>query len=249
MGIARYSKRKTNRRRPAKSKATFSKRVLSVVNGKRELKVAKNNLAANTSVEDAITQPFLIKLMPDVVQGVKEYERIGSSITLMKLVVRGYYTMTYPDTIANNNRCMVRHMVLKQRNCESADQLIAGGATFAVNNVLENSLSYLGSIQDFLTPVNKSAFIVRKDMKKIITQPSLVPGAQTGVTMSDSYWMYEYTLSFGKGKELNYRTSGANQPADFPYFIANSAAALGSNIAIPATNVRNNMVVTAYYYD
>lgn len=242
----RFRRGKPRRRAP---KLTFDKRVLSVLNKQRELKIAIHNLPVNTDVHGDITQPRLLQLMPSIVQGVNEYQRVGNSICLKKLVVRGYYKAAYPQTNATNTRMIIRHMVLKQRNSNSADQILAGPTNFLQNNFLENSAAYLGNIESFQTPINKAAFIARRDMKKVITQPALVAGAVTGVPMDDSYWMFQYTLTFGKGKVLNYRTSGTSQPADFPYFVAHSAAPLGSNTVLTANNVTMNMTATAYYYD
>lgn len=235
-------KRKTYRKKRS-PKVSFDKRVLSVVNKGRELKTAINNIPVNTDVFEDIIQQRLIKLFPDIPQGVNEYQRVGNSILLKKLVVRGYYKHQFPDAIPTNARAIIRHMVLKQRNCNSADNILTGQTAFLQNTFLEQASAYLGNIESFQTPINKSAFIVRKDMKKINTFGSL------NGPLSDSYWLFEYTLTFGKGKLLNYRTSGASQPADFPYFLAHSAASLGSNVGLSANTITFNMTTTAYYYD
>lgn len=233
-----------SRPRPRRArKANFSKRVLSVLNNQRELKTSIHSVPVNTDVFEDITQPRLIKMFPDIQQGVNEYQRVGNSIILKKLVVRGYYKHQFPDAIPTNARAIIRHMVLKQRNCNSADNILTGQTAFLQNTFLEQASAYLGNIESFQTPINKTAFIVRKDMKKVNTFGSL------NGPLDDSYWMFQYTLTFGKGKKLNYRTSGAIQPADFPYFLAHSAASLGSNVGLSANTCTFNMTTTAYYYD
>lgn len=224
-------------------KNTFAKRVLSVVNKSRELKTSIHSIPVNTDVFEDITQPRLLKLMPDIQQGVNEYQRVGNSVLLKKLVVRGYYKHQFPDATPTNARAIIRHMVLKQRNCNSADNILGGATSFLQNTLLEQAQPYLGNIESFQTPINKTAFIVRKDMKKVTNFGSLQG------PLGESYWMFKYTITFGKGKKLNYRTSGAFQPADFPYFLAHSAASLGSNVGLTANTVTMNMTTTAYYYD
>lgn len=244
MPIKKRSQRRYRRPRFRRTrKNNFSKRVLSVVNQTRELKTAIHSVPVNTDVFEDITQPRLIKLMPDIQQGVNEYQRVGNSVLLKKLVVRGYYKHQFPDATPTNARALIRHMILKQRNCNSADNILSGATSFLQNTLLEQAQPYLGNIESFQTPINKTAFIVRKDMKKVNTFGSL------NGPLDDSYWMFQYTITFGKGKKLNYRTSGAFQPADFPYFLAHSAASLGSNVGLTANTVTFNMTTTAYYYD
>jgi len=240
--MPRYFRKKRPVRRRAR-KANFSKRVLSVVNKQRELKTSIHSIPVNTDVFEDITQPRLLKLMPDIQQGVNEYQRVGNSVLLKKLVVRGYYKHQFPDATPTNHRAIIRHMVLKQRNCNSADNILSGATSFLQNTLLEQAAPYLGNIESFQTPINKTAFIVRKELKKVTNFGSLQG------PLGDSYWMFQYTITFGKGKLLNYRTSGAIQPADFPYFLAHSAASLGSNVGLSANTVTMNMTTTAYYYD
>lgn len=246
----RQFRKKPVRRRPRRApKATFAKNVLSVLNRQRELKCVFRPTAPNLTVDNTILQTDLLQLLPDIGQGTNEFQRIGNTIMLKKLVVRGYYMMNYPSSGSIDRRVCLRHMVLKQKNCNSADQLINGGASFLNNTILEQATPYYGNISSFMTPINKTAFTVKKDLKKVKTLGSYSAGASTGVDMSDSYWLFEYTINFGKGKELNYRTSGAVQPADFPYFLAHSASPLGTNSAMNPLNVLFNMTTTAYYYD
>ncbi len=246
----RQFRKKPVRRRPRRApRATFARKVLSVVNKQRELKVCFRPTAPNLPVDNTIIHTDLVKLLPDIQQGSREFDRIGNTIMLKKIVVRGYYMMNYPSGLSLDHRVCLRHMVLKQKNCNSADNILTGATQFLNNTILEQATPYYGNIASFMTPINKTAFTVKKDLKKIKTLGSFTAGASSGVDMQDSYWMFEYTLNFGKGKELNYRTTGANQPADFPYFLAHSASPLGSNSAMNPLNVLFNMTTTAYYYD
>ena len=246
---------KKNSRRGRKNKMSFDKRVLSVVNKQRELKVSKP-LSTSDIVDRDIGVADLIQLMPDIpCAGTgKEFERVGNEIILKKLVINAYYSMEFPIQSSLDTRGLIRHMVLKQRNCNSADQVLNTPGFFLSNTILENATTYNGTIQDFNTPINSNAFIVRKQMKKVVSAPitnSLSGGgAQMGGNISKSYWMVTYTLTFGKGKKLEYRNSGAVQPTNFPYFLAHSAAPMGQpqwfNDISP---IEYFQTTTAYYYD
>jgi hypothetical protein len=125
---------------------------------------------------------------------------------------------------------------------------------FLAGGILENSASYLGSIEDYNTPVNASAFISRKQLKKVMSAPvgtfNPAPSQdESGGDLDTSYFMFQYTITFGKGKKLHYRNQAANSAANFPYFIAHSASPLGSNVALPAGSVVYNMTSTAYFFD
>ena len=247
----RNSKKTTRRRR--KNKVSFDKRVLSVVNKQRELKVSRP-LTTSDIVDKDIGPSDLIQLLPDIPLGTEEYNRVGTEIVLKKLVINAYYSMEFPIQSSLDTRGLIRHMVLKQRNSNSADNVLNTVGVFLTNTMLENATTYNGSIQDFNTPINSRAFIVRKQMKKVISAPitnSLSGGgAQMGGNINKSYWMVTYTLTFGKGKKLEYRNGQASQPTNFPYFLAHSAAPMGQpqwfNQISP---VEYFQTTTAYYYD
>lgn len=136
---------------------------------------------------------------------------------------------------------------MRQRSINSAENLI-GGLGMSYNNILEPSTPYLGAVADYNTPINRDCFVVKKQFKRIMTSDfelntSPILGAD------GTYVFFNYTMTFGKGKELNYRTGGATQPDDFPYILAQSASALGSNVALGAAVVGFNLTCTPYFYD
>ncbi|AXH77904.1 MAG: putative capsid protein [Violenivirus raptis] len=242
-----YKKGRKTTKKKVSSNANFSKRVLSVINKQRELKVSKP-VSQITEVNAEITTPDLIPIMPDIPQGDGEMNREGNEITLKKIVINAYYKQTFPILVNNDSRAMVRHMVLKQRG-SNADDVINLAGTFDQNNLLENSGGYLGSIQDFNTPINKAGFVLRKQMKRVMSASVASVSEQSGGDLDSSYFMVTYTLTFGKGKKLRYKTGGASQPQAFPYFIAHSAAPLGSNTPLTQGAVQYTSTTTAYFYD
>lgn len=238
---------KKNTKRSSRPRLSFNERVLSVVNKQRELKVSKPT-SVLLEVNSAITTPDLVSIMPPIRQGDAEYEREGNEITLKKIVINGYYQQTFPVLTNNDSRAMIRHIVLKQRGTNADDVLNIAGS-FDQSNLLENSGGYLGSIQDFNTPVNKSAFVVRRQIKRVMTAPVTATALQEGGDVDSSYWMVSYTITFGKGKKLRYKIGADVQPQAFPYFLAHSASALGSNTPLSQGAVQFTSTMTAYYYD
>lgn len=247
-------KRRGQRKRgPRKPKLSFDKRVLNVLKKKQELKVSRPmSTTANNEVIGQITiaNGNVLPIMPSISQGTNEYERVGNEITLKKLVVNAYYKMNLPILTNNQARMMIRHMVVRQRNCESADLVIGTPNVFLDNVILENAAAYSGSIPNWNTPLNHEAFVSRRQLKRIMTAPVTTgTTSQESGNLNESYWMIKYTLTFGQGKKLYFRTGGATAPANFPYFLMHSAAGLGSSAVLPVDACVYNMTTTAYYTD
>jgi len=238
-------------RRSTKPKMSFAKRVLSVFNKQRELKIGDPISHIVSDVREGVTAgnrtTNIIQILSSIPQGIDESQRIGNQITLKKIVMRGYYRLQFPIGSANNARVLLRTMIMRQRSQSNASLIVNGIQPMNYNNLLEPSRSYTGAIADFNTPINGESFIVKKQMKKIMTAE--VDGLSSTLGTDGTYFFFNYTMTFGKGKTLNYRTSGAVDPEDFPYFLAHSASALGSNVALGGSLVGFNITCTPYFYD
>lgn len=238
-----------NRAHRKKSKLSFDKRVLHVLNKQRELKVSRPQ-SIETEVISGVSLPNCASIMPGISQGDNEYQRSGNQITLLKLVINSYYTNVFPVDSNRKTRPMVRRWILKQKN-SNASNVLDGTTPLLSNNFLENSQAYTGSITDFNTPVNKNAFTVRREKKRVLPCPNSqgVVNQNSG-GIDKSFWMVKDILTFGKGKKLNYRTSGSVQPSDFDYFLAHQASPMGDTAyGLGETPVYYTQTVTAYYYD
>lgn len=228
---------------------SFDKRVLSVLNGQRELKVSKP-ASIETEVTSGVGSNSYLSIMPKIDQGDNEYQRSGNQITLMKIVINSYYTNVFPVDSNRKTRPMVERWILKQNN-SNATNIITGTTPFLVNNFLENSQPHTGTITNFNTPVNKNAFTVRRERKRVLPAPnSQGPTNQNSGGIDRSFWMVQDELTFGKGKKLNYRTSGATDPVDFDYFLVHQASPMGEpGYVAGETPIYYTQTVTAYYYD
>jgi len=201
--------RKGAGRRSNRPKMPFAKRVLSVFNKQRELKCGVPLSYAITDVRDAITAATrptnFLQILGSIPQGVDENQRIGNKITLKKIVMRGYYRIQFPVGNALNCRVLIRNMIMRQRNIENSELLTAGAFAANYNTILEPSAPYLGSVADFNTPINRDAFVVKKQMKRIMTAEyaGTSVGSTPALGTSETYVFFNYTMTFGKGKELN----------------------------------------------
>jgi len=243
--------RKGVRRASKKPKMSFAKRVLSVLNKQRELKVG-TPLAVNiTNVRQDITAltrtTNVVPLLSSIVQGTGENDRIGNSITLKKIVIRGYYKMNLPTGSANSSRILIRNAIMRQRNILDARTLTSGTVALNYDILLENDSAYTGAVGDYNTPWNKDSLVVRKEFKRSVNTDYIAGGNAEG--LAESYVFFNYTMTFGKGKTLTYRSDVANYPEDFSHFMVQSASALGSTVVLATDAVSFNMVATPYFYD
>jgi len=245
--------KKVARKRKTVPRMSFDKRVLSVFNKQRELKVAK--LEGSLNVLGDITGISVLKIMPSVPQvgntgastKAQEFYRDGNSITLKKIVIRGWITQT-PDIQQSRSRYVVRHMILRQRSANATQVLDNNGADFKSGQLLENSSSFIGDIPSLQTPVNKSAFVTRYDKRHYLSSPTNISETSSiDADQVNSFKMIQKTLTFGKGKKLNYGTGGSEDSQDFPYFMTLGASTVDG---IPAdANITFNYVATAYFFD
>jgi len=133
--------RKGARRGANKAKMSFAKRVLSVLNKQRELKVG-NPLGINvTDIRPDITASTRLTnvqpILAQIVQGTGENNRIGNEITLKKIVIRGYFKMTLPTGSAGASRILIRAAILRQRNVLDAQSLVTGTINPNYTSMLE----------------------------------------------------------------------------------------------------------------
>lgn len=245
--------RKGARKGARKAQMSFSKRVLSVLNKQRELKVG-NPLQINVAdVRQDITAvnrtTNVLQILSSIVQGDGEDNRQGNKIILKKIVIRGYYRMNLPAGSSNAARFLIRNAVLRQRNILDARTLTAGVVAPNYDILLENDQPYTGAVGDYMTPWNTSNFVVRKEFKRSISTDFVGAASANAEGLAESYVFYNYTMTFGKGKELTYRSDVAAYPEDFPFFLMQSASVLGSTVVPPAGAVLFNMVATPYFYD
>lgn len=247
-----FSRKRSNQGK--KAKLSFSKRVLAVVNKQRELKVAK--ISGELAIQGDITGNQLLQVMPPVPQAgnvggssgiAQEFYRDGNSITLKKIVMRGWITQKVPAD-GSQTRYVVRHMILRQRSADSQEVLEAAGNRFENGQLLENAIPFTGNIPSLQTPVNKSAFVARMDKRHYLSSPT-INQAQLDIDadQTNNFKMVQKTLTFGKGKKLHFGTGSSPDAQNFPYFMTLGAATVDG---VPASSgLMFNYTCTAYFFD
>jgi len=245
--------RKGARKGVRKPQMSFAKRVLSVFNKQRELKCGAPLNVNISDIRPDITAvnrtTNVVPLLSSIVQGTGEDNRLGNEITLKKIVIRGYYKMNLPTGSAAASRILIRNAVMRQRNILDSRTLTAAtSVSLNYDILLESDSAYTGSVGDYNTPWNKDNCIVRKEFKRAVST-DFISGSTNAEGIAESYVFYNYTMTFGKGKVLHYRSDVAAYPEDFPFFMLQAASAMSSAVILPVGAVSFNMVATPYFYD
>lgn len=250
----KFFRKKVAKKRKTAPRLSFDKRVLSVINKQRELKVAK--VTGELPITGSINGQTILQVMPDIPQSgnvgagnavAQEFYREGNSVTLKKVVIRGWITQKTPAD-ASSSRYVVRHMILRQRSADAKDVLENAGSRFADGQLLENAKPFNGDIPSLQLPVNKSAFVARYDKRHYLSSPT-INQAQLDVDADqiNSFKMIQKTLTFGKGMKLHYGTGSSPIAQNFPYFMALGAATVDG---VPAVSgLTFNYTATAYFFD
>lgn len=250
----KFFRKKHAKKRTTAPRMSFNKRVLSVINRQRELKVA--TLSGELPIQGVINNSTILQVMPAVPQAgntgsgssaAQEFYRDGNSITLKKIKIRAWITQKVPADGART-RYVVRHLILRQRSADAQSVLANGGADFQTNLLLENAQAFTGTIPSLQLPVNKSAFVARYDKRHYLSSPT-INQAQLDIDADqiNNFKMIQKTLTFGKGMKLNYGTGGSELSQNFPYFMALGAA---TPEGVPAdSGLTFNYTATAYFFD
>jgi len=202
-------------------KETAKAGVLSIVRRmlarEMENKVIGNVLELNVSHNGAIGAADAVPIVPrirpiDSTTGSTALQRMGDKIKPKSLTVRGVVTLR-PDAGTIQN-FYVRVLILSQKNLKTGAQVTAGVDSAhllrpAIDAVGSDQVSYDGSTQRSLYPVNKDLFKVYMDKTVMICAsiPSATGAQQPNATFRWSYTFKSLPASFtfddGNGNYVN----------------------------------------------
>lgn len=259
--------RKVSYSRGSRAKAVHGRRtdttamrsaMLRTINSQRETKVATLRVSEFYMNRGITNKSDLQNIMPEIPQGTQEYERLGNTIRVAKVVVRGYYRVSGVPSTAQSQHVSIRHMIFQQYGADST--ALIDDSSFDTNNLLEASSPYVGTPMDNLTPLNGSAFKTHTDKRETLVQqsqasaPAITEQPAFPTSGSKGFKDFVFTINFGPaGRKLTYRTSGSDIPENFPFVMAASQNTQG--LSSQAINVTGNPLInmsyhsTVYYHD
>ena len=241
------------RKRPA-----LAKMVKQILNRNEETKIVSTTLAYTgfnssiTATGDALT------VLPQVPQGVSQSGRIGSAITPLKLVIRGYIVYradAYQPAVMLGGRlfCWSDKTVSNYAISTSAGQLFnlldAGGT----------SQTFDGTVTRYELPHNTDQFRFYADKKFRVLKPfgytnTLGTSSTTAIASMDKSMYHPFTITIPASKMpkmLKYdSTLSANYPTNFaPYLSLGYCDLMTYGPDVTPTQLGMSFTSTLYYKD
>lgn len=235
-----YAKRLPYKRRPRArrgKRTTFAKKVLAVVRKTREIK-QKTFAVSGYRFVDTPLGNNIEEIMGTIAQGTGNDERIGTEINLLSIQFRGQVRYTHIAGVPIT--AYARLMILRQKNVGSAHDIVVQPALYKANDLLQNDQPWTSTILDTITPINRDAFTVKKQIKLKLQNASNFQGNDSMPVSSLSSRLFTYNMKFGAGKRITYDSNdtplGIIESNNFPFFLLPCAAKVdGSPLANAVT--------------
>lgn len=170
-------------------KANFVRAVKSVISSQVEDKHAHistgNNLVLfNSGINSS---GDMLQIIPNIAQGVGDYQRIGDKVIAKKLEVSGYVRLAINSEVLeqrSTSNVIVRMMVLsmKNRNGLYADALGAAANLASLLKKGGTTSGFTGVLGDINAKINTDWFTVHSDRKFYLTQDLLVQSGSAGIS-------------------------------------------------------------------
>ena len=219
-------------RRPIRTmlrkKPALAKMVKQIMNRNEETKIATNQYGFTSFNSGISSSGDLQVVLPSVTQGVGQGNRVGSAITPIKLVIRGYVVYrcdTYQPAVMLGGRLFC----FSDKTVSSYTVATSAGSNYNLLDVGGTSSSFTGSAIQFEYPHNNDQFKFYMDKKFKMLKPwgytnTLGTSATSAITSFNStmYVPFKLTIPASKmPKMLKYdSTLSTSYPTNFAPFMA-----------------------------
>lgn len=210
MAGKKTTKRKFRKGRTKKrSRKTFAKRVGAIINKGRETKEVYNNLAQTSFNSGIDSAGDVIRILPNMANGLGEAQRIGNQVQALSLTVKGaiiYNPSAGQFGTYSNTRLGIRMMIVQPKAYSSYDAIQANATTW-LPQLLRKGLTqtaFTGVLDDLWAPINTEA--ITKYYDKVFMMTSPLQSTAVGYTeFLGSTKLFSKTFKFkGAGKVLRY---------------------------------------------
>jgi hypothetical protein len=236
-------KKRVYRRRPRKSKDPVIRKsdLKAALSKTREMKHV--SIQSSTTVHpDCIVDTRLKPMLQHIAPGTQATQRVGDSVNLHKIVLKGVFTLTYntnlatasvsPSLVEQEYDQMFRLAIIKSKKHSSYEGFQNSLSSEQNLDVIMDSASggrplasATGTIRNMWDNINRRYFTVTKEFKRILTLPSAVgrtdAGYIAGTPLSGNHrsvWNVEYTLRFKNPFKVVYE-NGESVAQNFPYML------------------------------
>ena len=236
----------------------LTKIVKSIVNRGEETKMCSNQYGL-TSFNSGITTPGdFIAVMPQIIEGIGQNQRIGSSIKPIKLVIRGYVAYA-TDGIPSARMIGGRLFCFSDKTVANYNVAASAGNNFQLLDVGGNSQAFTGAQLNYCMPHNTDGYKWYADKKMKFLKPfgytdTLAPTSTVEITSMNTTLFHPFTITIPAGKmpsQLKYDASiSINNPMNFaPYLALGYTNLSGFTADVAVTQLKMEFVATLYYKD
>lgn len=194
----------------------------------KKVMYSSGNFTSNQSLKDTSD---VLQLLPFVLNGTGEDQKIGNTITIKSLTLRGVMTFFLPQQTAANCRIGVKLWIVRTKRY---DDWLSARTSFASDytNLLEGSnLGFTGTLTNFNTPINTDYFSVVYSKTYYMSQ-SLQATTTLSAQNNFTTKFINVKVPYCTGRKLHYDQNFDNdQPTDFPYYMLVSYVKLDGSAA------------------
>lgn len=243
-------------KRSTKASKAFVRKVQKIIHKDVETKIVVYNSNVTAFNQSINSTGDCLRLMPQISIGGNQSQRIGNTIKLQSLKIRGVLTFAVPQALAVNCRIGVRMMILRPK---AYKDWVAGANAFGVGSgnasytkLLENptlASGFNGSLQDFNNPTNSDCFSVVVD-KRFYMSMSYTGTLGHTPEMFNTTKFVNLEVPYCRNKTLLYDDS-SSEPNQFPYFMVLGFCKLDGSVfdSSVTTNLTFQYNATARYED
>lgn len=202
-----------------------------------------------TSFNNNIDTNDFYSIMPAISQGVTSAGRIGNSIDMKGLYVKGLVNILFPPNIAGVQQYTSPTLWVRIMCVEDKSSLGTGVTNSQLLTRNGVNTSFQGSPQDLYTAIDKNRYIVHYDKKIMIQNPSYTVG-QTGYINANIQTTKYFSFKIGK-RTVTYDNNGASTPVKFNPQICFAFIDPSINVGINSSTLACQFTFnsTCYYED
>lgn len=256
--------RRGGRKRTTKPSKSFAKKVNSVIHKNAETKDQSYSFPINVFNSPVNNVADVCRVVPTIIQGTANGQRIGDQIKGQKLTIRGHMMInavpnttgtTIPTAIPANTRFMIRAFVCSVKKFNNFDDVSA--TTAWMSNFLKNgnvNQGLDGTVQSMYLPVNTDVITVHKEIKKYVNIPAIYAQTATATGFSNTAVGFEqsckfFNLTLPFKKLLKYDDDSFSPQNSAPIFVLSYAHLDDSAPDIITAKISCAYVSTLFYED
>ena len=212
-------RRRAGKNAVVRSKATFAGRVKRVMRNSSETKTLIYTAPVATFNQQMNSTADCLRLYPAMSGGFDENQRVGNSITIKTLNIRGVLTFATGQPSIDNCRVGVRLLILRAKRFADWQQTatdFSGNYTKLLEGI---STGFDGTLINYNAPINTDYFSCVKDMRWTFTQSQIAGGASPGQVMVNNTTKFiNFNVPYTTGRKVQYdKDFNATEPLNFPY--------------------------------